>query len=171
MTHHASVEIQLHQDIKWIHHPQVFSSLYAIPLSFNYLFTLSRTTTALYSLTVQYFAFFKKKQKWNKTVKEISPGCSLEELIWSWNSNTLYTWCEELTHLKRSWCWERLRAGGEGDNRGWESQMASLTQWTWVWVNSGSWWWTGRHGVVWFMRSQRVGYDWVTELNWTEILY
>ena len=85
---------------------------------------------------------------------------------WSWNSSTLATWCEELTHLKRLWCWERLRAGGEGDDRGWDGWMASLTQKTWVWVDSGSWWWTGRPGVLWFMGSQRVGHDWVTELNW-----
>ena len=58
---------------------------------------------------------------------------------WSWSSNTLATWCEELTHLKRPWCWERLKAGGEGDDRGWDGWMASLTQWAWVWVNSGSW--------------------------------
>ena len=76
----------------------------------------------------------------------------------------------ELTHWKRLWCWEGLGAGGEGDNRGWDGWMASLTQWTWVWVNSGSWWWTGRPGVLRFMGSQRVGHDWATELNWTEIL-
>ena len=64
---------------------------------------------------------------------------------------------------------EGLRAGGEGDDRGWDGWMASLTRWTWVWVNSGSWWWTGRPGVLWFMGSQRVGHDWVTELNWTEL--
>ena len=61
---------------------------------------------------------------------------------WSWNSNTLATWCEGLTHLKRPWCWERLRAR-EGDDRGWDGWMASLTQWTWVWVESKSCWWTG----------------------------
>ena len=78
----------------------------------------------------------------------------------SWKSNNLTTCCEELTHLKRPWCWERLRAGGEGDDRGWDGWMASPTQWTWVWVNSGSWWWTGRPGVLWFMGSQRVRHDW-----------
>ena len=83
---------------------------------------------------------------------------------WSWNSNTLATWCEE---LKRPWCWERLRAGGEGDDRGWDGWMASPTQWTWVWVDSGSCWWTGRPGMLWFMGSQRVGHDWRTELNWS----
>ena len=87
---------------------------------------------------------------------------------WSWNFDTLATWCKELTHLKRPWCWERLRAGGEVDNRGWDGWMASPTQWTWVWVDSGNWWWTGRPGVLWFMGSQRVRHDWATELNWTE---
>ena len=71
--------------------------------------------------------------------------------------------CEELTHWKRPWCWKGLGAGGEGDDRGWDGWMASLTRWTWVWVNSGSWWWTGRPGVMWFMGSQRVGHDWATE--------
>ena len=87
---------------------------------------------------------------------------------WSWNSSTLATSCEELTHLKRPWCWERLGAGGEGDDRGWDGWMASPTRWTWVWVNSRSWWWTGRPGMLRFMGSQRVGHDWATELNWTE---
>ena len=85
---------------------------------------------------------------------------------WSWNSNILVTWCEGLTHWKRLWFWERLKMGGEGDDRGWDGWMASLTQWTWVWVSSWSWWWTGRHGVLRFMGSQRVRHDWETELNW-----
>ena len=80
--------------------------------------------------------------------------------------NTSATWCKELTHLKRPWCWERLGAGGEGDETGWDGWMALPTRWTWVWVNSGSWWWTGRPGILRFMGSQRVGHDWVTELNW-----
>ena len=71
--------------------------------------------------------------------------------VWSWNSNTLAIWFKELTHLKRPWCWERLRARGEWDDRGWDDWMVSLTQWTWVCVNSGSWWWTGRLGVLQFM--------------------
>ena len=81
----------------------------------------------------------------------------------------LATSCEELTHWKRPWCWEGLGAGGEGDDRGWDGWMASLTWWTWVWVNSGSCWWTGRPGVLRFMGSQRVGHDWVTEQNRTDI--
>ena len=76
----------------------------------------------------------------------------------------LATWCEELTHLKRPWWCERLKVGGEGDDRGWNGWMASPTWWTWVWVDSGSWWWTGRPCVLWFMASQRFRQYWVTEL-------
>ena len=79
--------------------------------------------------------------------------------------NTLATWCEELTHLKRPWCWDRLRSGGEGDNRGWDGCMASPTQWTWVWVNSGSWWWTGRSGGLQSMGLQ----SWTWLSDWTEL--
>ena len=84
--------------------------------------------------------------------------------------NTLATWCKELTHLKRPWCFERLRAG-EGDDRGWDGWMASPTQRTYVWVNSGSWWWTGRPGMLRSMGSQRVGHNWATELNLLVICY
>ena len=102
-------------------------------------------------------------------LKEISPEYSLKDWCWSWNYNTLATWCEELlTHgKKRPWCWERLKAGGEGDNRGWDGWMAWPTRWTWVWVDSRSWWWTGRPGMLRFMGLQRVGHDWATELKWT----
>ena len=72
--------------------------------------------------------------------------------------------------IGKDWCWEGLGAGGEGNDRGWDGWMASLTQWSWVWVNSRSWWWTGRPGVLQFMGSQRVGHDWATELNQTEAL-
>ena len=82
----------------------------------------------------------------------------------------LATWCEELTHWKRPWCWERLKAG-EGEDRGWDGWMASLTQWIWVWVSSRSWWWIGKPGVLQSKESQRVGHDRATELNWTEELY
>ena len=70
-------------------------------------------------------------------------------------------WFEKTVNLGK------LKAGGEGDDRGWDGWMASQTQWTWVWVNSGSWWWTGRPGVLWFMGLQRVRQNWATELNWT----
>ena len=91
-----------------------------------------------------------------------------KDCCWSWNSNTLPTWCEELTYLKIPWCWERLKAGGEGDDRGWDDWMASPTQWTWVWASSGSWWWTGKPGMLQSTGLQRTGHDWETELNWAE---
>ena len=75
------------------------------------------------------------------------------------------TWCEELTHLKIPWCWERLRTGGEGDDRGWNGWMASPTRCTWVWVISGSCWGTRKSGILESMGSQRVRYDWATELT------
>ena len=88
-------------------------------------------------------------------------GVHWKDWCWSWNSNTLATWCRELTRLKRPWCWERLRAGGEGDDRGWDDWMASPT-----WVYSRSWWWTGRPGMLWFigLQSRTQLSDW-TELN------
>ena len=95
-------------------------------------------------------------------------GVHWKDRCCSWNSSTLATSCKELTHWKRPWCWEGFGVWGEGDNRGWDGWMASPTQWTCVWVNSASLWQRGRPGVLWFMGSQRVGHDWVTELNWTE---
>ena len=86
---------------------------------------------------------------------------------WSWNFNTWATWCEELTHWKRAWCWERLKAGGEGDDRAWDSWMASPTQWTWVWVNSRSWWWTGRLACC--SPWGRKDLDTTEWLNWTDL--
>ena len=83
---------------------------------------------------------------------------------------TLATSCEEFTHWKRPWCWEELGARGEGDDGGWDGWMASLTRWTWVSVDSGSWWWTGRPGVLRFMGSQRVGHDWGTDLIWSDCI-
>ena len=100
-------------------------------------------------------------------LKEIVLNIHRKDWCWSWNSSTLATWWEELTHLKRPWCWERLRAGVKGDNRGWDGWMASLTQWTGVWEDSWTWWWTGRPGMLRFMVLQRVRHFWATELNWT----
>ena len=103
----------------------------------------------------------------NKSIlKEISPEYSLEGLM----LKLKLQYCGHLMEKtdpdawKRPWCWARLKAGGEGDNRGWDGWMSSPTQWTWVWVNSGSWWWTGRPGVLQSMGSQKLS-DW-TELNW-----
>ena len=89
------------------------------------------------------------------------PWISLEGLMLKLKHQYLATWCEQLTHWKRLWYWEGLKAECDG----W---MVSLTWWTWVWVSSGSWWWTGKPGMLQSMGSQRVGHDWVTELNWTD---
>ena len=69
------------------------------------------------------------------------------------------------TSLEKPWCWEGLKAGGEGADRGWDGWMMSLTQWTWVWVKSRSWWWTGRPGMLQSMGLQRVRHDWATEVK------
>ena len=84
----------------------------------------------------------------------------------------LATWCKELTHWKRTWCWERLKAGGEGDDRGSDGWMASLTRCRWVWASSRSWCWTGKPGVLQSIGSQRVGHSWAMELNsdWCEVI-
>ena len=78
-------------------------------------------------------------------------------------------WCKELAHWKRPWCWERLKVRREGNDRGWDDWMASLTRGIWVWASSGSWWWTGKSGLLQSMGSQRVRHNWVTELNLTKI--
>ena len=102
-------------------------------------------------------------------LKEISPGISLEGMMLKLKLQYFGHLMRRIDSLERLWCWEGLGAGGEGDDRGWEGWMASLSQRTWVWVNSRSWRWTGRPGVLRFMGSQRVGHDWATELNWTEL--
>ena len=100
-------------------------------------------------------------QSWSKSVLNI------HWKDWWWSSNTSATWCNELTHWKRLWCWERMKAGGEGDNRGWDGWMASPTQWTWVWESLGvgdgqGAWSAAAHGVI------RVRHDWATKLDWTD---
>ena len=104
-------------------------------------------------------------------LKEISPGCSLEGLMLKLKLHYLAIWCEELTHWKRLWRLEGLGTGGEGNDRKWDGWMVSLTLWKWLCMNSGSWWWTGRPGVLRFIGLQRVRHDWATELNWTENTY
>ena len=107
-----------------------------------------------------------KDAKSNKSIlKETKPKYSLAGLMLKLK---LQYWCKELTHLKRPWCWKRLKARGEGDNRGWDSWMASLTQWTWVWVKSGRWWWTGRPVLLQSAKSQTWLGNW-NELNWKNI--
>ena len=110
-------------------------------------------------------------RKSNQSIlKEISPEYSLEGLMLKLKhqASALAARCKYPTHLKRPWCWERLRAGGEGDHIGWDGWMASPTQWERIWTSSRSWWWTGKLGLLQTMRSQRIGRDWANELNWTE---
>ena len=88
---------------------------------------------------------------------------------WSWNSNTVATCCQKRTHWEKTWCWERLKVGGEGDDRGWDAWMESPSSWRWVWASFSSWWWTGKPGVLQSMGLQRVRHNWVTELNWSHL--
>ena len=101
-------------------------------------------------------------------LKEISLGISLEGMMLKLKLQYFGHLRRRVDYWKRLWCWEGSGAG-EGDDRGWDGWMTPLTRWTWVWMNSGSWCWTGRPGELQFMGSQRVGHDWATELNWTEI--
>ena len=98
-------------------------------------------------------------------LKEISLSVYWKDWCWSWNSNNLATWWEELTHWKRPWGWERLKAKVKGEDRGWDYCIATQTWWTWVWASSGSWWWTGKPGVLQSMGSQRVRHYLATELT------
>ena len=96
-------------------------------------------------------------------LKEINPEHSLEGLMLKLKLQYFGHLILEMTYWKRPWCWERLKAGGEGDDRGWDGWMASLTWWTWVWASSRSWWWTGKPGILQSMGSQWVRHDWATE--------
>ena len=107
----------------------------------------------------------ESKETQQPILKEISPKYFWKDWCWSWNSNTLATWCEDLIHLKKTQILVKIEGRR---SRGWDGWMASLTEWTWVWVSSRSWWWTGNPGVLQSMGSQRVGHNRVTELNWTE---
>ena len=106
----------------------------------------------------------------NQSILKISPGCSLQGMMLKLKLLYFGHLMWRVDSLEKIWCWEGLGAGGKGDDRGWDCWMASPTRWTWVWVNSGSWWWTGRPGLLRFMVSQGVRHDWVTELNWTPVL-
>ena len=100
-------------------------------------------------------------------LKEISPEYSLEGLMLKLKLHTLATWCKELTRWKRPWCWERLKAGGEGDDKGWDHWMASSTRWRWVWVSSRSWWWTGKPGVLQSRGGKEL--DMTDRLTWSDL--
>ena len=98
-------------------------------------------------------------------LKEISAEYSLEGLMLKLKLQYFGHLMWRTNSWKRPWCWERLKAGGEGGDRGWDGWMASPTRWTWVWASSRSWWWTGRPGVLQSLGPQRVGHDWATELT------
>ena len=103
-------------------------------------------------------------RKSNQSIlKKISPGYSLEGLMLKLKLQSF----GHLIHWKRTWCWERLKAGGEGDDRGWDGWIASPTRWTWVWLNSGSWWWTGSLACC--SPWGHKGSDMTERLNWTEL--
>ena len=104
----------------------------------------------------------------NQSILKISPGCSLEGLMLKLKLQYLGHLMRRVDSLEKTLVLGGLGTGGEGDDRGWDGWMTSPTQWTWVWVNSGSWWWTGRPGMLRFMGLQRVGDNWATELNWTD---
>ena len=96
-------------------------------------------------------------------LKEISPGCSLEGVMLKLKLQYYGYLMQRADSFEKTWCWERLRAGGEGDDRGWDGWVASLTQWTSVWASWGRWWRTGKSGMLQSMGSQRVRHDWATE--------
>ena len=104
-------------------------------------------------------------------LKETVLGVHWKAWCWSWNSQYFGHLKWRADSLEKTLMLGKMRAGGEGEDRGWDSWMASLTQWTWVWVNSGSWRWTGSPGVLRFMGSQRVRHNWATELNWIFIFF
>ena len=89
-------------------------------------------------------------------LKDISPECSLKGLMLKLKLQYFGHLMQRADSLVKTWCWERLKAGGEGDDRGWDGWMASLTQWAWVWSSSRRWWRTGKPGMLQFMESQRV---------------
>ena len=108
-------------------------------------------------------------RRFNQSIlKEISPEYSLEGLILKLKLQYFGHLMRRTDSFEKTLMLGNIEGKGEGDDRGWDVWMASLTRWTWVWVNSRSWWWSGKPGVLQSMRLQRVRHDWATELNWTE---
>ena len=124
---------------------------------------LSPNLHVIFHLLANRFGYYYLSSESDCTISIVGPQICFHQLFVQ--TNLLDTSCEELTHWKRLWCWEGLGAGGEGEDRGWDGWMASLTRWTWVWVNSGSWWWTGRPGMLRFMGSQSR----TRQSDWTEL--
>ena len=111
------------------------------------------------------------KESNQSILKEISPGCPLEGLMLKLKLQYFGHLMPRADSFEKPLMLGGIGAGGEGDDRRWDGWMISLTRWTWVWVNSRSWWWTGRPNVLQFMGSQRVGHNWATELNWMVSFY
>ena len=154
----------------WIYFPEVITRTYMVVPSYWQYENLPLLLVSLfwsYDLNIQLLLDF---------CKEIQPVHSEGDQPWDFfgrndaKAETPVLWPPDTKSwlIGKDWCWEGLGAGGKGDNRGWDGWMASWTQWVWIWVNSRSWWRTGRPGMLRFMGSQRVGHDWMTELNWTE---
>ena len=101
-------------------------------------------------------------------LKEIRLEYSLERLMLKLKLWYFGHLMQRTDSLEKTLMWESLKVGGEGDDRGWDGWMASLTRWTWVWASSGNWWWTGKPGMLQSMGLQKVGHDWETELNWSQ---
>ena len=123
------------------------------------------------SLTDRKLSDYWTARRSNQSIlKEISPGISLEGMMLKLKLQYFGHLMRRVDSLEKTLMLGGLGAGGEGDGRGWDGWMVSLTRWTWVSVNSGSWWWTGRPGMLRFMGSQRVGHDWATDLIWSELI-
>ena len=103
--------------------------------------------------------------------KEINPGISLEGMMLKLKLQYFGHLMRRVDSLEKTLMLGVIGGRRRMDDRGWDGWMASLTRWTWVWVNSRSWWWTGRPGMLWFMGSQRVGHNWATEVKWTELIH
>ena len=131
-------------------------------------FAFKDSSSQSYGFSSSHVYMYMKIGQWGKLSSEefMLLSCSIEEdsweslglenSYWSWSSNTLSTWCQEPTHWKRPWCWQRLKVGGEGEDWGWNDWMASWPQWTSVWASSARWWRTGKPGVLQSMGLQRV---------------
>ena len=145
----------------------------------NYCYWTDSNTTFSHVLWLSLFTFelwcwrrllrapWTARRSNQSILKENSPGCSLEGLMLRLKLQYFGHFMQRVDSLERPWCWEGLGAGGEGDDRGWDGWMASPTRWTWVWVNSGSWWWTGRPGC--YNSWGRKESDMTQQLNWTEL--
>ena len=137
----------------------------------NFCFIIMVKCKYVYLLFIYTYAIWTARRSNQSILKKISPGCSLEGMMLKLKLQYFGHLMRRVDSLEKTDAGRDWGTGGEGDDRGWDGWMASPTRWTWVWVNSGSWWWTGRPGALQFIGSQRVGHDWATELNWCYFLW